>query len=1008
MAQYDLILTQNVHASGTEYQEKIVNIAKGGLLSANVSSAPTILAAGTNGYVLIRDDVEATGLKWVDPSTVGGSSDVSVTNQANNRVITATATTDVLNAESGLTYDGSTLSVTGNIVQTTVRILSGSGNAFIYNETSQDVRIGINAGNETMTHTYPHVLIGSGAGYNLSSADANVFIGHLSGQQASTGSYNVGVGAYTLSRVAAGTQNLGLGAQSLRNFTGNGNIGIGYAAGTGVSGSSTGSYNTFIGTSSGFGVTTGGSNVFVGYNTGTRVVTNSNNVYLGTQAGQYNSGADNIFIGTQAGRGVDGSSTGGNNIFIGGYAGTATTTGQYNLLIGYHVDASSATATYDFRLGYDTTFLLQGNMAGGSQWVGTDYVFRTDYLEEFTASAGITVQDHLLINSTNRLRFYDSASVYFTAENDSVFDLYLGNLKKFQFSQAASAAYFKFYLDPTTDVYGYILATNTDYTATYTAGPKSTGIGVGVKLYGGDTAAAGEKGGDVYIRGGISGSGGAASIVNIQSPLTLSGIASATASEVLYYNAGVITHGAAPAGGSTYWSKSGTNLSPLTVGDDVLLPYSDRISWGDGNAYVTTRFDGLVQWMDFYVSSTQTLWLSQNNVWVTDNLKLTDSGAGPWTITNTAGNVTASHSIATGSTGFSLTWSGGGSSSVTATHYGGDLILKGGDQTGTGGGHGGNVYLYGGSSVSSSRGNIYLGSGSSGYLPAKGSETNVVYYDTATGKLSYGAAGGSGMIYPGAGIVVSTGSAWGTSIVNNSANWDTAYSWGDHASAGYQPGHLNLTSLAALVHSSTSFVKMTAPGTFALDTNAYSLTSHAHAESAITFTDITTNNATTSKHGYLPKLSGSTSEFLRGDGTWVPVVTVTDHGALSGLTDDDHTQYYNQTRGDARYSLTGHTHLNYAPLNVLISSKTTAYTVQSSDNNKIIECSGTFTVTLPDGMTTGFQVTIVNVSTGTITIAATTTLYSKNSNTKLASRWIGATAYHQGSNVWILMGDLTA
>ena len=39
----------------------------------------------------------------------------------------------------------------------------------------------------------------------------------------------------------------------------------------------------------------------------------------------------------------------------------------------------------------------------------------------------------------------------------------------------------------------------------------------------------------------------------------------------------------------------------------------------------------------------------------------------------------------------------------------------------------------------------------------------------------------SGMIYPGAGIALSTGSAWGTSITNNSANWNTAYGWGDHA-----------------------------------------------------------------------------------------------------------------------------------------------------------------------------------------------------------------------------------
>ena len=35
---------------------------------------------------------------------------------------------------------------------------------------------------------------------------------------------------------------------------------------------------------------------------------------------------------------------------------------------------------------------------------------------------------------------------------------------------------------------------------------------------------------------------------------------------------------------------------------------------------------------------------------------------------------------------------------------------------------------------------------------------------------------------------------------------------------------------------------------------------------------------------------------------------VTDHGALSGLTDDDHLQYHNDARGDARYSQLGHNH----------------------------------------------------------------------------------------------------
>jgi hypothetical protein len=38
-------------------------------------------------------------------------------------------------------------------------------------------------------------------------------------------------------------------------------------------------------------------------------------------------------------------------------------------------------------------------------------------------------------------------------------------------------------------------------------------------------------------------------------------------------------------------------------------------------------------------------------------------------------------------------------------------------------------------------------------------------------------------VYPGTGIALSTGSAWGTSITDNSANWNTAYGWGNYATA---------------------------------------------------------------------------------------------------------------------------------------------------------------------------------------------------------------------------------
>jgi hypothetical protein len=47
---------------------------------------------------------------------------------------------------------------------------------------------------------------------------------------------------------------------------------------------------------------------------------------------------------------------------------------------------------------------------------------------------------------------------------------------------------------------------------------------------------------------------------------------------------------------------------------------------------------------------------------------------------------------------------------------------------------------------------------------------------------------------------------------------------------------------------------------------------------------------------------------------------VTDHGALSGLADDDHSQYLNNTRGDARYYTQSQSDANFEPKNTNIQS----------------------------------------------------------------------------------------
>jgi hypothetical protein len=73
-----------------------------------------------------------------------------------------------------------------------------------------------------------------------------------------------------------------------------------------------------------------------------------------------------------------------------------------------------------------------------------------------------------------------------------------------------------------------------------------------------------------------------------------------------------------------------------------------------------------------------------------------------------------------------------------------------------------------------------------GYIEA-GTNVTITGAGTILDPFIIAASGGGGgsMTYPGAGLAKSTGSAWATSITDNSTNWNTAYGWGNHASAGY-------------------------------------------------------------------------------------------------------------------------------------------------------------------------------------------------------------------------------
>ena len=92
---------------------------------------------------------------------------------------------------------------------------------------------------------------------------------------------------------------------------------------------------------------------------------------------------------------------------------------------------------------------------------------------------------------------------------------------------------------------------------------------------------------------------------------------------------------------------------------------------------------------------------------------------------------------------------------------------------------------------------------------------------------------------------------------------------------------------------------------------------------------------------------------------------------------------------------------------------TVAYTFNSADQGKIIEFNGTFTVTVPPessvNYATGSVLNLLNIGTGTITIAGGTAVtVNGNPGLKLSSQWSGASIVKRSSNTWVAVGDLSA
>ena len=105
---------------------------------------------------------------------------------------------------------------------------------------------------------------------------------------------------------------------------------------------------------------TGTVNIALGTNSGAAYTSSTNSsVAIGNAAGRYNTGSFNVGVGYQALLGVDGSSTGANNVAIGGQAGASLTSGSNNTVLGYQSAVSSAAASNEVVLGNGSVTVLR-------------------------------------------------------------------------------------------------------------------------------------------------------------------------------------------------------------------------------------------------------------------------------------------------------------------------------------------------------------------------------------------------------------------------------------------------------------------------------------------------------------------------------------------------------------------------------------------------------------------------------------------------------------------------
>ena len=250
--------------------------------------------------------------------------------------------------------------VTTSDYSTFVGFQAGRGNPSTPLTGSSNTAIGYRAGYALEGGGANNILIGAGAGENITTGDDNTIIGKAAGDAMTTsdncvligyaagGAINstdangtVAIGYNALLVNTDGRYNIAIGQSALiTNQQGDANIAIGYKA-----------LNLFNAESAGE-----GHNTAIGFNSGEYVEYGVQNTFLGSYAGEGITGDKldgdaNVAIGYSAGQKLQGDAN--SNTLVGAFTGTALTTGVRNTILGKSAGGAITTANYQTIIGYD-------------------------------------------------------------------------------------------------------------------------------------------------------------------------------------------------------------------------------------------------------------------------------------------------------------------------------------------------------------------------------------------------------------------------------------------------------------------------------------------------------------------------------------------------------------------------------------------------------------------------------------------------------------------------------